>query len=102
MLACSLAFFAVAHQPRTELARQLGCEIDDDGHVTVNDCGMTSVEGVYAAGDLVPGLQLTSIAVAKGVVAGVGCAQSFFGRPTSALATESSPVVPRERAELTG
>ena len=102
VLPCSLVFFSVEHRPRTELARDLGCDIDDDGYVAVNDCGMTSVEGVYAAGDLVPGLQLTSIAVAKGVVAGVGCAQSFFGRPTATLAAASSPDLPAERAELTG
>jgi thioredoxin reductase len=101
-LPCSLAFFSVAHQPRTELARELGCEIDDEGYVTVNDCGMTSVDGVYAAGDLVPGLQLTAVAVAKGVVAGVGCAQSFFGRPTAALAADAPPDVAAERAELIG
>jgi thioredoxin reductase len=86
VLPCSLVFFSVAHQPRTDLAQQLGCRIDDDGYVEVNDSGMTSIEGVYAAGDLVPGLQLTSIAVAKGVVAGIGCAQSFFGKPTAVLA----------------
>jgi thioredoxin reductase len=101
-LPCSLAFFSVAHRPRTALALDLGCRIDDDGYVEINDCGMTSVEGVYAAGDLVPGLQLTSIAVAKGVVAGVGCAQSFFGRPTAVLAPEAAPDLPGERTELTG
>jgi thioredoxin reductase len=101
LLPCSLAFFSVAHQPRTELARQLRCTIDADGYVEINDCGMTSVEGVYAAGDLVPGLQLTSIAVAKGVVAGVSCAQSFFGQPTAVLAPKAAPDLPRERAELT-
>jgi len=102
VLPCSLAFFSVAHQPRVELARQLGCRIDDDGYVEINDCGMTSVEGVYAAGDLVPGLQLTSIAVAKGVVAGVGCAQAFLGRPTAVLAPDAAPDLPAERAGLVG
>jgi thioredoxin reductase len=101
-LPCSLAFFSVAHQPRTELAQQLGCTVDDDGYVEINDCGRTTVDGVYAAGDLVPGLQLTSIAVAKGVVAGVGCAQSFFGRPTAVLAPDAAPDLPAERERLTG
>jgi thioredoxin reductase len=102
LLRCSLLFFSVAHRPRTDLAQQLGCRIDDEGYVEINDCGMTSVEGVYAAGDLVPGLQLTSIAVAKGVVAGVGCAQSFFGQPTAVLAPDPAPDLPHERTELTG
>ncbi len=102
VLPCSMVFFSVAHEPRTDLPRALGCELDDEGYVVVNDCGMTSVDGVYAAGDLVPGLQLTAIAVAKGVVAGVGCAQSFFGRTTAVLAADAAPDLPRERAGLTG
>ncbi len=86
VLPASLVMFSVAHSPRTALAEQLGCALDDEGYVAVDGEGQTSVEGVYAAGDLVAGLQLTSVAVGKGVVAGVGCAQSFFGRrgaPTS-------------------
>jgi thioredoxin reductase len=102
VLPCSLVFFSIAHQPRTDLAQQLGCELDDDGYVVINDCGMTSVDGVYAAGDLVPGLQLTSIAAAKGVVAGVGCAHSFFGQPTAVLAPDAAPDMSAERERLTG
>ena len=102
VLPCSLVFFSVAHEPRTDLAQQLGCALDDEGYVEVNDCGMTTVDGVYAAGDLVPGLQLTSIAAAKGVVAGVGCAQSFFGQPTAVLAPDAAPDVSAERERLTG
>ena len=86
VLPASLVFFSVAHSPRTGLAESLGCALDDEGYVAVDQEGLTSVPGVYAAGDLVPGLQLVSVAAAKGVVAGVGCAQSFFGErgaPTS-------------------
>jgi thioredoxin reductase (NADPH) len=54
-LECELVFFSVAHVPRTDLAVDLGCELDDEGYVVVNDCGRTTVEGVYAAGDLVRG-----------------------------------------------
>ena len=77
-LPASHVFFSVAHVPRTELPRSLGCEIDDDGYVTVNACGETSVPGVYSAGDLTPGLQLVAVAAATGVVAGVAAAQSFL------------------------
>jgi pyruvate/2-oxoglutarate dehydrogenase complex dihydrolipoamide dehydrogenase (E3) component len=45
----------------------------------VDDQGATSVSGVYAAGDLTPGLQLVQVAAAKGTVAGVACAQSLRG-----------------------
>jgi thioredoxin reductase len=85
-LPCELVFFSVDHQPRTGLAEALGCELDDDGYVRVDDQGLTTVPGVYAAGDLVPGLQLTQVAAASGTVAGVALAQSMFGEtgaPTS-------------------
>lgn len=76
-LACDMAFFSIAHVPSTTLAEQLGCELDDEGYVVVDECGETAVPGVYAAGDLTPGLQLVQVAAAKGAVAGVGCARSL-------------------------
>src|SRR4051812_23567786 len=33
VIPASLFFFSVAHEPRTELARALGCRLDDDGYV---------------------------------------------------------------------
>jgi thioredoxin reductase len=86
VLPTSLVFFSVAHQPRVDLPLALGCELDDEGYVAVDAEGQTSVPGVYAAGDLTPGLQLVAVAAASGVVAGVACAQSFLGAegaPTS-------------------
>ena len=74
---CDLAFFSTGHSPRAELAEELGCDRDDEGYVVVDEKGRTSVEGVYAAGDLIPGLQLVQVAAASGTVAGVGCALSL-------------------------
>jgi thioredoxin reductase len=96
LLPASLVFFSVAHQPRVALATALGCDLDDEGYVAVDGEGQTSVPGVYAAGDLVPGLQLVQIAAGKGAVAGVGAAQSFFGQqgaPTSPTPAPA-PTVP--------
>jgi thioredoxin reductase len=96
VLPTSLVFFSIAHHPRTDLAVALGCAIDDEGYVEVDGEGGTSVDGVYAAGDLVPGLQLVQCAAATGAVAGVGAAQSFFGKqgaPTSP-APAPDPTVP--------
>ncbi|MGI8536947.1 MAG: NAD(P)/FAD-dependent oxidoreductase [Mycobacteriales bacterium] len=91
VLPASLVMFSVAHQPRTELAEKLGCALDDEGYVTVDTEGQTSVEGVYAAGDLTPGLQLTLVAAASGAVAGVACAQSFFGKPNAPTSPRPPP-----------
>ncbi len=86
VLPASLVFFSLSHHPRVDLATSLGCRLDDEGYVDVDGEGMTSVPGVYAAGDCVPGLQLVQVAAGQGAIAGVACAQSFFGEtgaPTS-------------------
>ncbi|MBW3609385.1 MAG: DUF1298 domain-containing protein [Actinobacteria bacterium] len=69
----------------------LGCELDEEGYLAVNSKGLTSVPGVYAAGDVTPGLQLVSVASASGVVAGVACAHSFFGQSGAPTSPEPAP-----------
>ena len=76
---CTMAFFSIAHQPVTGLAQQLGCELDSEGYVRVDDEQQTTVAGVYAAGDLTPGMQLATVAAGEGTVAGVACATSLRG-----------------------
>lgn len=53
------------------LARELGCEIDDDGTVAVDDRGQTSTDEVYTVGDLTPGHNQVPIALADGARAGI-------------------------------
>ncbi|CAA9335904.1 MAG: Thioredoxin reductase [uncultured Frankineae bacterium] len=93
VLPASMVMFSVAHVPRTDLAEMLGCRLDEEGYVAVSDCGETSVPGVYAAGDLTPGLQLTLVAAASGVVAGVGASQSMFGERGAPTSPEPAPAV---------
>lgn len=54
-----------------DLPDSLGCEINDDGTVAVDDHGHTSVEGVYAVGDLTPGHNQVSVAIGEGAKAGI-------------------------------
>ena len=93
VLQTSLVLFSVAHTPRVELAVSLGCALDAEGYVVVDDQGRTSVQGVYAAGDLTPGLQLALVAAASGVVAGVGAAQSLFGHDGAPSSPAPAPAV---------
>lgn len=79
VLPCRLAFFTIAHEPASDLDLQLGCAREGDGCTVVDEHGATTVPGVYAAGDMTPGLQLVQVAAAKGTVAGVACAQSLRG-----------------------
>jgi thioredoxin reductase len=78
---CQLGFFSIAHHPLTGLATQLGCERDPDGYLIVDANGATTVPGVFAAGDVTPGLQLVQVAAGSGAVAGVGCALSLENDP---------------------
>jgi thioredoxin reductase len=79
LVPCEMAFFSIAHEPRTELAEQLGCRLTEEGCIEVDGDAATSVPGVYAAGDITPGLQLVQVAAAKGATAGVACARSLRG-----------------------
>jgi thioredoxin reductase len=94
-----LVFFSIAHRPRLELARELGCQTDDDGCLCVDRDGRTSVEGCYAAGDITPGFQLAPVAVGKGAAAGVAAAISLQGEPG---APDSPVPAPDPEAELGG
>jgi thioredoxin reductase len=85
------AFFSIAHHPRNQLARELGCGIDEMGYVSVGPHGETSVQGVYAAGDLTPGEQLIQVAAAEGAVAGIACAMSLRGSETASAAPDPGP-----------
>ena len=89
---CQLVFFSIAHAPSCDLADQLGCERSrHDDCVVVDADAQTSVAGVYAAGDMTPGMQLVQIAAAKGATAGIACAQSMRGEPAVPGAPEPGP-----------
>lgn len=76
-LNCDYVFFSLPERPVNRLARQLGCDLDEEGHVIVDEDGRTSVEGVFAAGDLTPGEQLIQIAAGEGIRAAIACVKSL-------------------------
>jgi thioredoxin reductase len=80
-LHCELAFFSIAHRPVSDFATRLGCATTPEGYVDVDNEACTCVPGVYAAGDLTPGVQLIQVAAAKGTIAGVACARSLWSAP---------------------
>lgn len=46
-------FYAIGHKPATEIVRDQGIKLDEDGYIeTVPGTSCTSVEGVFAAGDV--------------------------------------------------
>ena len=79
-----------------DLADRLGCERNGDGTVAVGDAGETSVEGVYAVGDLTPGHNQIPVAMGEGANAGIGIHSSLREFPKSLADIESSGEVSSE------
>jgi thioredoxin reductase (NADPH) len=70
-------FFAIGQYPADDLGAQLGCKRDAGGHIVVDKHYHTSVENVFAAGDIVPGSQLAIAAAADGAIAALAIHKSL-------------------------
>jgi thioredoxin reductase len=90
-LRCRKGFVNIGHHPSTALAGRLGCTLDGEGYVVVDEQGATTVAGVFAAGDCTPGPQLVQVAAASGAVAGIACAISLRGAPAVRGAPRPGP-----------
>jgi thioredoxin reductase (NADPH) len=62
-------YSALGVTPRTELAVQAGARLDEGGRLLVSEHQETSVPGLYAAGDVVRGLNQISTAEGEGAIA---------------------------------
>jgi thioredoxin reductase (NADPH) len=71
VLECNTFFVAWIGVPRSELAIQMGIEVDERRNIITDHRGATSVEGVWAAGDIRPITQSIATAVGTGVYAGI-------------------------------
>jgi thioredoxin reductase len=79
-LECDALFFNLGTEPASDLHAMLGCKLDEEcGLVWVNEEDQqTSVEGVYAAGDLTPRSQLAIVAAAEGAMAAIHIHKSLI------------------------
>ncbi|MDO4246126.1 MAG: NAD(P)/FAD-dependent oxidoreductase [Deinococcus sp.] len=64
-------FLNPTQEQGSPLPQLLGCELDAKSRVVVNENGMTSVRGVWAAGDMTGAPQYVMSAAASGLVAAV-------------------------------
>ena len=62
-------FISVGYIPHTELAKQLGVELDESGHIIIDTNQKTNVDYVYAIGDVCVGLKQWVVACGEGAVA---------------------------------
>lgn len=54
-----------------QIPRDLGCDINEDGSVIVDDHGNTTIDGVYAVGDLTEGHNQIPVRMGQGAKAGI-------------------------------
>ena len=72
-------FFTIGVERSCLLAEDLGCKVDDEHpNILVDDHKKTSVDGVYAVGDLVPGSQLAITSAADGAIAAIAVHKSLL------------------------
>ncbi|HWS71781.1 MAG TPA: NAD(P)/FAD-dependent oxidoreductase, partial [Thermoanaerobaculia bacterium] len=72
-------FFTIGVDRSCGLAEDLGCHVDaDHPNVIVDDHKQTSIEGIYAVGDLVPGSQLAITSAADGAIAAIAINKSLL------------------------
>ena len=64
-----VAYAALSAQPRSQLGRALGAEVHAQGNLVIDAHGATCVHGLYAAGDVVSGLDQMAVAAGQGAVA---------------------------------
>ncbi|ELZ20742.1 NAD(P)/FAD-dependent oxidoreductase [Natrinema limicola] len=76
-----------------ELATSLGAELNDDGTVAVDDHGRTSIDGLYAVGDLTPGHNQVPVAMGQGAQAGIAIHMSLREFPKSIAELEAEGAV---------
>ena len=68
-LSVSGIFVSVGYIPHTELAKELGVDLDESGHIIIDKEQKTSVDYVYAIGDVCVGLKQWVVACGEGAVA---------------------------------
>lgn len=81
-------YVALGTEPRSDLARGLGAEMSDEGCPSIDHHQRTSLPGLFAAGDLVEGLDQLSWASGQGAVA------------ATAIRNDVAAVRPLRREEL--
>lgn len=80
-LAVDGVFVQVGEDPNSQLAREAGVAVDDDGYIVVDLLQKTSIAGVYAAGDVTTNpVKQIGTAVGQGITAAME-AYAYVRRP---------------------
>lgn len=73
-------FVALMPTPNTALAVDLGCAVDDNGSIVVDGTKRTTVQGVWAVGDVTTMRANMSASITDGVLAATDCNMALLDR----------------------
>ncbi len=73
-------FVAAGTAGSSDIARQMGAELTEKGHIKVNEDMESTIPGLYAAGDCTGGLLQVAKAVHEGAAAGLAASKYVRGR----------------------
>ena len=76
-------FVALGTAGSTEIARQMGAELTEKGHIKVDETMASTIPGLFAAGDCTGGLLQVSKAVYEGSMAGLSAGRYVRSRKTN-------------------
>lgn len=71
LLDVNAVFIAIGFKPVSEIAREMGVKVDNEGYIIVDREQKTNIEGVFAAGDITGGVYQIAKAVGEGATAAV-------------------------------
>ncbi len=77
---CNAFFVSWIGIPRSKLAKNLGITLDHQGNIITDKRGKTNIEGIWAAGDVLPITQSVATAVGTGVYAGIAINHFLLNR----------------------
>ena len=73
-------FVAELPVPNNQLAVELGCAVDENGHVSIEAMRRTTVADVWAIGDVTSLRSNMSMAITDGIIAAVDCNTALLDR----------------------
>lgn len=75
------ALFLNIKTSQHDLVATLGCEVDEMGFVRVDEQGRTTVDGIYAAGDMANPMRAVIFAAAQGAAVGIWINVELMAKP---------------------
>jgi thioredoxin reductase len=79
-LPCDALFFCSDCLQKSNLAEELGCQLDESGSVTCDEHAATGVPGLFVAGNVRGGVHLAIVAAAEGAAAGMAINSSLHAQ----------------------